>query len=365
MLFIGSQEKGFFAETVAQEMGMNISFIPGNSSIYAQEDRIMLSTCKYMIFELEQYVEQTYVVATEILKLKNATNAEAIIFAPGLTEEHNAVIELMRYGINKFIFTLTLAERKEELRAILLGNEFKREHIVAAETQKQIIIKTNLKSIAIAGAMTRTGTTTQAIQLAKYLIQKGYNACYIETNPSHYVERLAEWYSEDECKVEKRPDARGRERIFKITVGHLDMFCNMDFLPEILTMNYDYFIYDYGVYTNPDFNKISFSEKSVKIITCGCEPDELECTKNILENVFYDEVNYIFSFVPEEDQAELKLLMDEKADHTFFATYTPDKFRFTGNVMYEELMPMVQKEEQMTEKQKGRLKELFRRRKHG
>lgn len=362
--FIGPPEKAFFAESVAEQYGKIVNLVPASGSIMTQEKRILNIPCEYMIFDFDQYTDKPYILATEILKLKNANNAEAVIFAPGMSQDNMAIQEFQRYGINKFIFTLTLGERKEELRAILAGEELKKEYTAYEDKQKQVIIKTNLKSVAVTGVMHRTGTTTQAVQLVKYLLSKGYNACYIEANQSGYVRRLSEWYSEEECKTEERVGSRGEKQIFKITVNHLDMFCS-DFLPEILTMNYDYFVYDYGVYTEQAFNKISFSEKSIKIVTCGAEPDELENTKNIMENVFYDNVNYIFSFVPETDREEVKTLMEEKAGNTFFAPYTPDRFLFSGDEMYDVLFPLEVKQAEEDSFEKKRRWFWGRRKKHG
>lgn len=365
ILFVGSPEKSYFAETVAEDLGMKITRIPASTSIMNQEKRIFDTPCNYMIFDTDQYTDEIYVLATEFLKLKNAKNTEIIIFAPGLSKDHAMITEFQKYGFTKFIFSLSLGERKEELRALLIGEEYKKEYLTAQEVQKHVVIKTNLKSIAVTGVMHRTGTTTQAVQIVKYLLVKGYHACYIEANQSGYVKRLAEWYSEDECKIEERVNANGEKKLFKIKMNDLDMFCDTDFLPEILTMNYDYFVYDYGVYTSPNFNKISFSEKSVKIITCGSEPDELECTKEILENIFYDEVQYVFSFVAETDQEEIRVLMDEKAKYTFFAPYTPDKFRYSSDELYEKLLPMNEKiREEDLEKKPGFFAKLFGRKKN-
>ncbi|XCP83591.1 hypothetical protein ABXS75_10900 [Roseburia hominis] len=364
--FIGSPEKSYFAESVAQQYKEELNLIPASSDIMNQERRILAVPCSYMIFDLDQYTNPPYVLATEILKLKNSNNAKVIIFAPGMSEESTVIREFKRYGINLYIFTLTLGERKEELRAILAGEKYQKDDsaIESGDTQKQVIIKTNLKSIAVAGVMTRTGTTTQAVQIVKYLLAKGYHACYIEANQSDFVKRIAEWYSDEDCQIEERLDARGMKQIFKIRVNGLDMFCNMDFLSEILTLNYDYFVYDYGVYTSRDFNKISYSEKNIKIMTCGAEPDELDQTKNIMGNVFYDNIHYIFTFVPEQDQEEVRLLMEEKADHTFFAPYVPDRFLYSGDEMYEKLFPLEQKqEEEPNAKKRGWF--LTRRRKHG
>ena len=48
--------------------------------------------------------------------------------------------------------------------------------------------------------------------------------------------------------------------------------------------------------------------------------------------VFYDnDVNYIFSFSPESEHEDVLALMEEKAEYTYFATFTPDLFFYSSN----------------------------------
>ena len=47
------------------------------------------------------------------------------------------------------------------------------------------------KTVAFCGCQPRIGTTTQAVQFAKYLQFSGLSVCYIEANENHHVEAVS------------------------------------------------------------------------------------------------------------------------------------------------------------------------------
>lgn len=188
------------------------------------------------------------------------------------------------------------------------------------------------KAIGIAGAVPRMGTTTQAIQLVKYLRYKGYKACYIEMNDHGYVEELIDSYEGVEVE----------EVIGKAVYQEVEMYYKLEKLPEVLKRDYDYFVYDYGVFSDRDFNKISFLEKDLQIFTVGTKPGEFMKTYQLIENNFYNSVLYIFNFVVEDkqEQDDIYELMAEKEDVTFFAPDCRDPFRLCQTEFYESLFPV-------------------------
>lgn len=188
------------------------------------------------------------------------------------------------------------------------------------------------KAIGIAGAVQRMGTTTQAIQLVKYLMYKGYKACYIQMNNHGYVEELIDSYEGVEIE----------EVIGKAVYQEVEMYYKLEKLPEVLKRDYDYFVYDYGVFSDRDFNKISFLEKDLQIFTVGTKPGEFMKTYQLIENNFYNSVLYIFNFVVDDKQErdDIYELMAEKEDVTFFAPDCRDPFRLCQTEFYESLFPV-------------------------
>ena len=181
----------------------------------------------------------------------------------------------------------------------------------------------------------------------KYLNLKGYKACYVQLNNHAWVENMINDYAEVEQDVE----------IGKATYKSVDMFYRIDKLPEILKLDYDYFIYDYGVYWDVDFNKTSFLEKDLMLFCLGAKPGEFDKSYKVIENNFYQAATYIFIFVPEdeEEKKDIYELMAEKKEATFFAPDCRDPFVYTGSEIYEKILPVESIIEEETPKKKRRL----------
>ena len=153
-------------------------------------------------------------------------------------------------------------------------------------------------------------------------------------NGHGYVEDAGESYERID-----REDEMGR-----ITYLNVDMYYRTDRLPDLLKQEYDYLVFDYGVYNENGFNKISFLEKDIQIFVGGVKPGgEFDATYAALENNFYNRAYYIFSFVAESERAEVLNLMEGKEEMTFFAEDTKDPFAFSGGgSIYEKIVPLEQ-----------------------
>lgn len=185
-----------------------------------------------------------------------------------------------------------------------------------------------LKTIGIAGAQSRIGTTTQALQILGYLQMMGNLVCYVEMDQygHHFVSDLQNAYDDVQVIGEK------------VLYQHLE-FYEMSAIKELIKKDYGFIVKDFGAADDPAFNQASFLESDIRIFVCGAKPDELPKAYNIMSNPLYDDARYIFSFVPKEDHKELKELMADDAVRTFFAEYTPDPFVYSGmnNGTYAEI----------------------------
>ena len=343
ILFVGSKEAGYFAEEEAKILQLKCQYIEEDAHIEKHAEKILnYSECQYLIYNIEQYIDSADIIVDWILKIHMATKAKSIIYAPGYNPQSEIITRLYRAGIKNFIFSDNLSEKKEDLARCVNGfyenygyesRGISFDNLPTTEEIKEEKLKIMSKSIGVAGAISRIGTTTQCIQLCKYLLYMGYKPAYIQLNNHIWIESLIEAYS----------DVKHDKELGKAEYAGVDMYYKVDKIPEVLKMDYDFFIYDYGSYTDPGFSKISFLEKERQIFVVGSKPGEFECTYKVIESNFYNNCFYIYNFVPIEEQEELKKLMEDKGEYTFFTDDTRDPFVYSGNNMYSKILPLEQK----------------------
>jgi len=185
--------------------------------------------------------------------------------------------------------------------------------------------RTIAKTIALAGSLSRIGTTTQCIQIVKYLKLMGYTVCYLEFNKSNYIEHLKETY-------EEYKEVEG-----KIIFEGVDLFTKEN-AHKINELGYCYCVKDYGSASNENFESLSFTEQNKRILLLGTKPDEMKYAEDILEK--YHETDYIFSFVGVKDRDDILEQMLDKKNCTYFAEYTPDPYSYlsTSNSTYRQML---------------------------
>ncbi|WP_373262057.1 hypothetical protein [Hungatella hathewayi] len=173
-----------------------------------------------------------------------------------------------------------------------------------------------MKTIAVAGCTEHIGTTTQSIQMVRYLQESGLKACYIELNETGYVEQLLKLYHEAEDKITKA-------EYCGITIY------KKSFLKTIPCRNWDFIIKDYGNANDITFKENSFINQTLKIIVCGSKPNEIFKLQKILIKPEYNDSYFIFSFVPESERVSIMSLMGKRAKYAFFSGIILDPFTLT------------------------------------
>lgn len=362
IIFVGNKEKGFFCEEIAERRNMEMQYIGAELHIENQAENIpkYKEEASVIIYDLEQYVDEPDEIVRWVIRIQDALGIKSVIFAPGYSPQSNVIQALYNSGISNYIFSVYLGEQKEDLELCLdgyyesFGYEEKRgisftvQKVDEEDTEGE---KTKVKCIGIAGAIARMGTTTQAIQLVKFFQYFGYKAAYFQMNTHHFVENLKEAYEQVEHE----------EEVGRVTYMKVDMYYRIDKLQEVLQKkNYDYIVFDYGVYSENGFNKISFLEKEMQIFVVGSKPGgEFESTYEVLKNNFYNNAYYIFNFVPKSEHRDILELMEEKENMTFFAEEAKDPFSFAGmETIYEKMIPIEPQFKKTTKKRK-----IFERRK--
>lgn len=176
-------------------------------------------------------------------------------------------------------------------------------------------------TVGVVGSQDRIGTTTQALQLVLCLKSMDYDVAYVEMGLQGYLNKLKALY-QDITESEMCMCYQG-----------IDMYSS----GQIVNANkrgYDYLIKDYGNVCDPDFQKVSYLEQDIKIIVGGVKANEIEFVEKILDEKCYGDAKYIFSFVAQDDQQEIKRLMGDHRQDTYFSLYIPDPFTYADNEDY-------------------------------
>ena len=353
------KKKGYFCEDVAAKFDQAVEYIDTDIHIVNQIPEVMnyKENCEYLVVDVEQYADDADVIIDSLMKVKEAVNTKIIIYAVAFSPKSELLSGLYSRGIRNYIFSEMLSDKKKDLTNCIngfyeqwgyesLGIYFEGEDEDNAE---EITKKEKVKTIGVAGAVRRMGTTTQALQIVKYLKFNGYKAAYFEMNNHGFVKAVREFYE----------DSQYDEMEGLTEYQNVDMYYKAERLKEVQDKDYEYIVYDYGVYSEHDFNKVSFLEKDIQIFVVGSKPDEFEKTYELIKSNFYNDVFYVFNFTAETEKKDIKELMEDKADKTFFADESKDPFTFGNSEIYKKMIPIENKSEEKKEKKSG----FFRKRK--
>ena len=343
ILFVGPEDRAFFLRETAKMKQMDISYVGSSPSIELQLTAILERQMRYLVIDVEQDVDTAEEIAIKVESLKRAKNCDVIIFAPGYNRHSRIIEELERRGIRFYIFSADQAGAREEFERCLNGYYLDPAADEDKEDEAMIPSKAYLgKKIGVTGVCRRIGTTTAAVQLVKYLQFKGYKACYIEVNETGFVQQHGKFFISDHD-----------ETIGCVTYQNVDMYYKQENLQEIFSMDYDYFVFDYGAYSDRGFNKTSFLEKDIRIFVAGSKATEMKYTQDVLRNEYYSDVEYLFNFISEKERPDLLEYMEEKADITYFTVYVPDQFEYVHNLEFDKMLPVQAQGEETVKKKKG------------
>lgn len=350
ILFVGSEMAGHLLSDMTE---LPITYTGTIQDVEKCRDLVIADNYKTVIFDLKQFRDDFHIVASEIKKMSMATQAQFVFFFIGGNKKTNIVVALVEEGFHCFVLNSLNGPAKDELQLCLAG--YATVEAVVHEEPTEAIAEQSDNSvtkqivIAIGGCCERIGTTTQALQLVKYLQFMGHRACYIQYNPREYdfVGKTKEILDLEDVDKD----------IGRVTFANVDMYAAPEHIAEIKSMGYEYLIYDFG----HDFSVTEWLEKDIRILVCGSSPYELDCcsefllkgsqsyTSHIISN---NKVHYIFSFVPEEDMDDIKELMESEGDHTYFSAYTPDAF--TLNAANNPIYAVITEAKNITPPQKKR-----------
>lgn len=340
ILFVGTEEDGSFISEVAEKENQDVVFSGYQPDLKAAFNIIMSRNFKYIVLNIETTINDYHEVSDIVKKIKSCTNSTIIAYAQGYNYRQDIIQALFQVGVVDFILSTNLSGKYQEIERALRGKNTHEEISLlinideSQEADTSLVVHTgnsSYKTVGLMGCMSRIGTTTQAVQIVKYLMLHGKKAAYIEMNNSGFVELMTRYYA----------GFTQDDRFFKITYQNVDMFYRQDKISEILNLDYDYFIYDYGVYA-PELNRISFLEKNINIVVAGTKPNEIVEFQKFLSDMADKNIEYIFSFSDENEQGDILEMMEDKASKTHFSVYSPDAFSYLipSNKIYDPIFQM-------------------------
>lgn len=174
------------------------------------------------------------------------------------------------------------------------------------------------RTIAIAGCTNHIGTTTQAIQAALAIKDRGLKVCYLEMNRTEYLNNVLKLYR----------DAMDEKKYIKFR--DIDMY-KSNFAKSVIQKDWDYVIRDYGSVNDKTFEETSYAEQPLKIVIAGSKPNEILKTTELLKNPVYEDAYFIFSFVPDNEKLPIKSAMSSRSSKTFFSDIILDPYELNPN----------------------------------
>ena len=171
-------------------------------------------------------------------------------------------------------------------------------------------------TIAVGGVMPRIGTTTQAIQIAMYLQDIGYQTCYVEMNTSGYLNGMCQLYR----GIKRRNGCLEYKKL---------IFYDREGFQKVSKERAVFMVKDYGCIKEPLFEEMSLLEQEIKLLVCGIKANEILDTELAIERFGEKCDGFLFNFVSSEDRKWIKRMMGEKAKKTYFTDFAPDPFTYT------------------------------------
>ena len=383
ILFAGSRASGHFAYEEALSKGWDIEFIDTDYNYIKRQvadiSAVAEKGCDCIIYDTREYLEEAEVIADVIASIRRANGAKPILLVPTANKENSLIGACLDKDIKLFINTGTgtPTDWKRELVLNITGhydaeeNEPKFTREAREYNSRRKIKNDSFLTIGVAGSCHRIGTTTQAIQITRFLNMMGYKACLIEANGNMYPNKRLQ----DEPRTELSFFEKIR-LIFNVEIDEpdkgyireqgLDLYYKHDYISELTDQNYDYFVYDYGVYTDAGFNKTAFLKDNLQFFCTGGNTAEFEYALDIAENLSYKNVDLIFSFTAEADRVDIEETVKEQGTNgrIFFSEYTPNPFILSNIDLYKEMIPLEENEntiEILKEKPKKKKIRFFRR----
>lgn len=332
-----------------------------NLEKFMQTELRNLNSIDYLIIDLKAIENLTTEdeIISKITLIRKMYNLRIIILAEGYKHGNILLGKIFNLGIYNIITEFEESKLNEQLEKTLseegmsFGNsiKYKIDNQLIAVNQTTKLIKENFikvkqtVSIGVIGTEKHIGTTTVAINLAKYLSElTNIRACYIENNNHNsiitLVENKAAVYVADSEKV-----------IFK----GIDMFLKPKNMSDILSNNFNFYIYDYGALDEiTEEEKMSFLTRDLKIVVTGNKSWEIPNLINCFQIIGEDINTYlVVNFAKDSEKENFRINLGEYwKERTTFSEYITDPFEVGNKYFFETILKPYLLNASITEKKK-------------
>lgn len=332
-----------------------------NLEKFMQTELRNLNSIDYLIIDLKSIENLTTEdeIISKITLIRKMYNLRIIILAEGYKYGNILLGKIFNLGIYNIITEVEESKLNEQLEKTLseegmsFGNsiKYKIDNQLIAVNQTTKLIKENFikvkqtVSIGVIGTEKHIGTTTVAINLAKYLSElTNIRACYIENNNHNsiitLVENKAAVYVADSEKV-----------IFK----GIDMFLKPKNMSDILSNNFNFYIYDYGTLDEiTEEEKMSFLTRDLKIVVTGNKSWEIPNLINCFQIIGEDINTYlVVNFAKDSEKENFRINLGEYwKERTTFSEYITDPFEVGNKYFFETILKPYLLNASITEKKK-------------
>lgn len=332
-----------------------------NLEKFMQTELRNLNSIDYLIIDLKSIENLTTEdeIISKITLIRKMYNLRIIILAEGYKYGNILLGKIFNLGIYNIITEVEESKLNKQLEKTLseegmsFGNsiKYKIDNQLIAVNQTTKLIKENFikvkqtVSIGVIGTEKHIGTTTVAINLAKYLGElTNIRACYIENNNHNsiitLVENKAAVYVADSEKV-----------IFK----GIDMFLKPKNMSDILSNNFNFYIYDYGALDEiTEEEKMSFLTRDLKIVVTGNKSWEIPNLINCFQIIGEDINTYlVVNFAKDSEKENFRINLGEYwKERTTFSEYITDPFEVGNKYFFETILKPYLLNASITEKKK-------------
>jgi len=290
-----------------------------------------LNSFKHIVIDIDGLADEESDIIDSLVAIKRMYNVRITIVALGYVCNASILGMIFNEGIYNFVTANSSEEQEKELIQCLTGEGMQYKDAIKYRADidntkgKKILVKkeySKLKQyvhIGVVGTQNRIGTTTQALLITKLLKDLGFNVCYIEANDNNHISKLGDMY-----EIKQRDS-------YMECMG-LDLYQK-----ESTPLGYDFYIYDYGVLNNTNFELLK--SRDLQIVVAGTKVWE----QDYLLDLFYmteklTNVHYIFSFAPEEDRKEISKNMGKLKLKSHFSSYIPNPFGISNQDIYYKIL---------------------------
>ena len=321
--YFGTQQGRAILDEAAAGLGYEVESIEGHNFSTALGS-LMNPDYDSLVVDLNGLDNMPEDILGGFEKLMAAGQKEIIVLAVGF-DGTDLLYKLAGIGIKYFILSPQLGKAKQELESALLGLEpaplpAMQDGTKLLSPPRKLTLPpegdTGGVTVAVAGLVPRCGTTTQSIQLIRYLQIAGHSASYVERNDHGHVRAIAEQVEGVSAQEEK------------ICFNGIDLYYgNLSTLARPV-QGYQYTVYDFGVLTNRNIDTVF--DKDYVLVCCTAAPWDLQVLIRNLPVLDGLPVSYFFSFTDSDTRQTLTEGMKPKADRLFFPDFTPDMFVYSG-----------------------------------